>query len=96
MPIGGCLSESPYHWLAYLGRGSSGEVWAATRDNNPVAVKVLTDVRPQSPHAEAIQREVKIGRLIAGHPGVVAITRVNQYDGVLHLEMDWVHGPNLE
>ena len=88
------MQASPYRWLQRLGTGSVGEVWAARRDGDDVAVKVLKRAH-SSDHAEAIQREMKLGPLLLGHPGVVAVRRVETVNGVLHLEMDWVKGPNL-
>jgi serine/threonine protein kinase len=61
-----------------------------------MAVKVMSDLRSDSPHAEAIQREMKLGPRLADHPGIVAVRNVERVNGVLHLEMDWVQGPSLE
>ena len=71
-----------------------GEVWAAERDGTMCAVKVLSGP-PGSPVVEAVRREVRLGEIIADHPGVVGVRRVVEHAGALHLEMDLVHGPNL-
>ena len=70
-------------------------MWAAEREGEPVAVKVLR-VRPGSSQAEAIRRELRIGPLIDGHRGVVAIRRVEVFGNSLCLEMDWVRGLSLD
>jgi len=80
--------------LHRLGAGSSGEVWAARREGKQIAVKVLKK-QGEARHEEAIRREMTLGPMLLGHPGVVAVSRVENLDGILHLEMDWVRGPNL-
>lgn len=90
----GCLSDSPYRWISRLGAGSSGEVWAAVRGGHEVAVKVLRS-RPGSAHAEALRREMRLGPILAGHPNIVAVDKVEDVSGALHLEMEWVRGPSL-
>lgn len=88
------MGTSPYEWLHRLGVGASGEVWAARRDGEEIAVKLL---RPSSEprHEEALRRELTLGPLIASHPGVVGVRRVMTEGDVLLLEMDFVRGPNL-
>ncbi|MBN2800772.1 MAG: serine/threonine protein kinase [Deltaproteobacteria bacterium] len=83
-----------YRWLHRLGSGTSGIVWAAERQGETLAVKVLR-VRPGSSQAEAIRRELKIGPLIDGHPGVVAVRREEIFGNSLCLEMDLIKGPSL-
>lgn len=88
------MPTSPYRWLSRLGIGSSGEVWAAVRGGRELAVKVLKS-KPGSAHAEALRREMRLGPILAGHPNIVAVDRVETVAGVLHLEMEWVRGPSL-
>ncbi|MCO4745493.1 MAG: serine/threonine protein kinase [Proteobacteria bacterium] len=88
------MQTSPYHWISRLGTGSSGEVWAAVRSGKEIAVKVLRS-RPGSAHGEALRREMRLGPILAGHPNIVAVDRVEQVQGALHLEMEWVRGPSL-
>lgn len=83
-----------YRWLHRLGSGNSGVVWAAERQGETIAVKVLR-VKPGSAQAEAIRRELKIGPLIDGHPGVVAVRKEEIFGNSLCLEMDLIKGPSL-
>ncbi len=88
------MPESPYRWLHRLGSGSAGAVWAAERDGRLVAVKVLHN-NNQPAMAETLRREMAIGPIIANHPNVVAVRRVEEVGGTVHLEMDLVPGPSL-
>lgn len=89
-------TTGPYTWIRLLGHGSSGEVWAAERDGRQMAVKVFRNAAFRSPFVEAIRREARIGKLIAGLPGVVAVQHVESRDGNLYLEMEWVRGPSID
>jgi len=86
----------PYRWLQVLGRGSSAEVWGAERGGREIAVKVFRGGGHRSTFEDAIRRETRIGKLIAGLRGVVAVQRVESLEGHLFLEMEWVHGPSLD
>ncbi|MBW1877012.1 MAG: serine/threonine protein kinase [Deltaproteobacteria bacterium] len=86
----------PYRWLQHLGHGSTGEVWGAERGGREIAVKVFRGAGHRSTFEDAIRRETRIGSLIAGLRGVVAVQKVESLDGHLFLEMEWVHGPSLD
>lgn len=86
----------PYQWIRFLGEGSSAEVWAAWREGRLLAVKVFRGAARRSPFLEAIRRETRIGELIHGVPGVVAVERVESFEGSVFLEMEYVRGPSLD
>lgn len=88
------MPDSPYRWLHRLGSGSAGAVWAAERNGTLIAVKVLHN-HNQPAMAETLRREMAIGPIIANHPNVVAVRRVEEVGGTVHLEMDLVPGPSL-
>ncbi len=87
---------TPYRWIRRLGEGSFGEVWAAERAGEVLAVKVLVRAPSGSPAEEAIRREITLGQRLSDVPGVVAVRRAEPHDGLLHLEMDLVTGPDLD
>ncbi len=89
-------TSGPYRWVRFLGEGSSAEVWAAWRGSRLIAVKVLRGAARRRSFLEAIHRETRIGALIQGVPGVVAVQHVESWDGHVFLEMPYVRGPSLD
>lgn len=89
------MAEVPYRWIRRLGKGAMGEVWAADREGRRLAVKILHQ-RHDDRAIDALRRETRIGPVVAGHPGIVAVREVVEFGGVTYLEMDVVEGPSLD
>lgn len=75
----------PYHLIAPLGRGGTGQVWRARADGPDVALKLVPTDHPAT--ARALAAEV---RAVAGlrHPGVVAVIDHGHLDGLGWIAME--------
>ncbi len=80
-----------------IGRGGMGMVYRATNValNRIYALKVLApELVDDERFRERFRREIRIAASLQ-HPHVVAIHYAGEYDGLLFLAMDYVHGTDL-
>lgn len=69
-----------------LGRGSFGSVYKTVKDGREMAVKVI---RKNCAPPSEVQREVRLLKLVKGHPHVVEIDYVTDYNEFLLIYMEY-------
>lgn len=87
----------PYELIRILGEGGGGQVWEAddSRSGRRVALKVMTQLRAESP--KALLRFEQEGRLAASitHPSCVFIFGAEEVDGQPTISMELMRGGTL-
>ena len=86
-----------YQLIRILGEGGGGQVWEAddSRSGRRVALKVLTELRAESP--KALERFEQEGRLAASvtHPSCVFVFGAEEIEGRPTISMELMRGGTL-
>jgi predicted Ser/Thr protein kinase len=92
----GALFANRFRIVAALGRGGMGEVYRAQdlELGQPVALKFLTTLRPDSQARNRLRNEVRLARQLA-HPNVCRVYDIGEAHGELYLSMEYVDGEDL-
>lgn len=91
------IEFGPYRLERLLGEGGCGEVWEATHRESQrlIALKVLTQIRAESP--EALERFKQEGKLAASinHPHCVYVFSADEIEGYPTVAMEVMKGGTL-
>ena len=80
-----------------LGRGGMGEVFLArdTQLGRKVALKLITSVGPQSPHAVARFLHEARTTAMFSHPNIVTLYAVGEHEGRPYVALEYLEGESL-
>lgn len=87
----------PYKLVRQIGRGSFKEVWLAEKRTRYVTTSVALGIPLEpDPDVEAIQQEADAWIRAGGHPNILPVIDVDEYDGQIVIVSEYASGGTLK